>query len=201
MWRRGRAATCTGCFSPRPFGDCGLLTPRCPCRWLLQKSRVQIWLYEQTSLRLEGRIVVRGSRARETRGSCAPRLLSAGVLAHGAASRRRPTVGALPTAASAYALTVVVMALPIPCQGFDEYMNLVLDDAEEVDSKKKSRRAIGACCCVFLSPSHAVVDGTPLHVRRLIYWSVLMVVARPYSSQGRQHHVDDGSVEMNSSCV
>ncbi len=26
----------------------------------LQKSRVQVWLYEQTALRLEGRIVVRG---------------------------------------------------------------------------------------------------------------------------------------------
>ncbi len=28
-------------------------------------------------------------------------------------------------------------------QGFDEFMNLVLDDAEEVDVKKKSRRALG----------------------------------------------------------
>ena len=27
--------------------------------------------------------------------------------------------------------------------GFDEYMNLVLDDAEEVDMKKETRRAIG----------------------------------------------------------
>lgn len=28
-------------------------------------------------------------------------------------------------------------------QGFDEYMNLVLDDASEVDMKHKSRKALG----------------------------------------------------------
>lgn len=28
-------------------------------------------------------------------------------------------------------------------QGFDEYMNLVLDDAEEVSIKKKSRKSLG----------------------------------------------------------
>lgn len=28
-------------------------------------------------------------------------------------------------------------------QGFDEYMNLVLDDAEEVNVKKKSRKTLG----------------------------------------------------------
>lgn len=35
--------------------------------------------------------------------------------------------------------------LPVPCvvQGFDEFMNLVLDDAEEVDAKKKSRKPLG----------------------------------------------------------
>lgn len=28
-------------------------------------------------------------------------------------------------------------------QGFDEYMNLVLDDAEEVNIKKKSKKSLG----------------------------------------------------------
>jgi small nuclear ribonucleoprotein E len=28
-------------------------------------------------------------------------------------------------------------------QGFDEYMNLVLDEAEEVNVKKKSRKTLG----------------------------------------------------------
>mmetsp|Transcript_76780 Transcript_76780/g.156097 ORF Transcript_76780/g.156097 Transcript_76780/m.156097 type:complete len:91 (+) Transcript_76780:131-403(+) len=53
-------------------------------RFLQNKTRIQIWLYEQTSIRMEGRII-----------------------------------------------------------GFDEYMNLVLDAAEEVDMKKGTRKALG----------------------------------------------------------
>ncbi|KAL4560100.1 hypothetical protein LXL04_032249 [Taraxacum kok-saghyz] len=48
------------------------------------KARIQIWLFEQKDLRIEGRII-----------------------------------------------------------GFDEYMNLVLEDAEEVSIKKKTRKALG----------------------------------------------------------
>ncbi|KAF3795821.1 Small nuclear ribonucleoprotein E [Nymphaea thermarum] len=50
----------------------------------LSKARIQIWLFEQKDLRIEGRII-----------------------------------------------------------GFDEYMNLVLDDAEEVNVKKKTRKSLG----------------------------------------------------------
>lgn len=53
-------------------------------RFLQNKARIQIWLYDQTNLRLEGRII-----------------------------------------------------------GFDEYMNLVLADAEEIDLKKKTRKKLG----------------------------------------------------------
>ncbi|MEM7518820.1 MAG: small nuclear ribonucleoprotein E, partial [Planctomycetota bacterium] len=53
-------------------------------RFLQSRTRIQIWLYENTSLRIEGRII-----------------------------------------------------------GFDEYMNVVLDDAEEVDMKTKQKTAIG----------------------------------------------------------
>jgi len=53
-------------------------------RHLQNKDRVQIWLYDQTNLRIEGRII-----------------------------------------------------------GFDEYMNIVMDDAEEYNMKKNSRRPIG----------------------------------------------------------
>lgn len=53
-------------------------------RFLQNKTRVQIWLFENADLRIEGRIV-----------------------------------------------------------GFDEYMNLVLDEAEELSIKKKSRKALG----------------------------------------------------------
>ncbi|KAI5397824.1 hypothetical protein KIW84_063589 [Lathyrus oleraceus] len=52
--------------------------------FIWQKVRIQIWLFEQKDLRIEGRII-----------------------------------------------------------GFDEYMNLVLDDAEEANVKKKSRKTLG----------------------------------------------------------
>lgn len=53
-------------------------------RFLQSKARIQIWLFEQKDLRIEGRII-----------------------------------------------------------GFDEYMNLVLDDAEEVNVKKNIRKQLG----------------------------------------------------------
>ena len=52
-------------------------------RFLQSRTRIQVWLYENTSMRVEGRII-----------------------------------------------------------GFDEYMNVVLDDAEEVDMKTKKRKAL-----------------------------------------------------------
>lgn len=53
-------------------------------RFLQSRQKVQIWLFEQNDLRIEGRII-----------------------------------------------------------GFDEYMNLVLDDAEEVSIKRKTRKPVG----------------------------------------------------------
>lgn len=53
-------------------------------RYLQNRSRVQVWLYENVNLRIEGHII-----------------------------------------------------------GFDEYMNLVLDDSEEYNLKTKNRRSIG----------------------------------------------------------
>lgn len=53
-------------------------------RFLQSKAKIQIWLYDQADLRVEGRII-----------------------------------------------------------GFDEYMNLVLDDAEEVSVKRGTRKALG----------------------------------------------------------
>ncbi|KAJ1809831.1 hypothetical protein LPJ56_004475 [Coemansia sp. RSA 2599] len=53
-------------------------------KFLQTKTRVQIWLYEQANLRLEGRVL-----------------------------------------------------------GFDEFMNVVLDDAEEIHTKKNTRKPLG----------------------------------------------------------
>lgn len=53
-------------------------------RLFTSQARVQIWLYDQTELRIEGQI-----------------------------------------------------------RGFDEYMNMVLEDAEEVNTKKETRKAVG----------------------------------------------------------
>ena len=36
-----------------------------------------------------------------------------------------------------------LLLLRLLTQGFDEYMNLVLDDAEELSIKKKTRKALG----------------------------------------------------------
>ncbi|KAF7731508.1 hypothetical protein EC973_009272 [Apophysomyces ossiformis] len=59
-------------------------------RYLQNKSRVQIWLFDKTDLRIEGRII----------------------------------------------------ASSLLC-GFDEFMNLVLDEAEEVDTKAQTKKTIG----------------------------------------------------------
>lgn len=53
-------------------------------RFLQSKQRIQVWLYDQTDMRIEGRII-----------------------------------------------------------GFDEYMNVVLDAAEEVSVKRKTRKTVG----------------------------------------------------------
>ena len=55
-----------------------------PSPWPAQKTRIQVMLFENTDLRIEGRII-----------------------------------------------------------GFDEYMNLVLEDAEELSTKKATRKALG----------------------------------------------------------
>ncbi len=95
-------------------------------RFLQSKQRIQIWLYENTDTRIEGRIIVRTPRARAQGG---PR-----------SARQRCCRVQQPQAHRA-ALTWRCCA---HAQGFDEYMNLVVDDAEELSLKKKSRKQLGA---------------------------------------------------------
>ena len=74
-------------------------------RYLQNRSRVQVWLFENTHLRIEGHI----GEFNKTGVSKFTELMK-------------------------FSLFLV---------GFDEYMNLVLDDAEEYHTKKQTRRNLG----------------------------------------------------------
>lgn len=63
-------------------------------------------------------------------------------------------------------------------QGFDEYMNLVLDDAEELDVKKQARKSLG---------QHAIWNFVAVFMQISIW---VVVFRRPHSAQRRQHHHD-----------
>ncbi|QCD80429.1 small nuclear ribonucleoprotein E [Vigna unguiculata] len=83
----------------------------------LLKARIQIWLFEQKDLRIEGRII-----------------------------------------------------------GFDEYMNLVLDDAEEVNIKKKSKKTL-VCVTIMLVYPSALQGCMPLWVVAVVLCNVAKIVA------------------------
>lgn len=99
----------------------------------VQKQRVQIWLYEQPNTRLEGRIAVRCLRP-------ARRVAAVAVPTSGPRARAAPCS---PPAARLAAAPPPLAPLPGATQGFDEYMNVVLDDTEEVDAKRKTRTPLG----------------------------------------------------------
>ena len=89
---------------------------------------MQIWLFEQTDLRIEGRIIV-----------SQPHSLV----------QPQDTFAVLDLIRSPFVLCKPLRHV----QGFDEYMNLVLDEAEEVSMKRKTRKALGehfsrACLCI-----------------------------------------------------
>jgi len=69
----------------------------------MQRTRIQIWLYEQTNVRIEGVIMVHLQCWHFEKG----------------------------------------FVLTVSSQGFDEYMNLTLDDAEEISLKKGTRKRLG----------------------------------------------------------
>ena len=104
----GPQLSCTCCRRP-------LFSP-------LQKQRVSVWLYEQPTLRLEGRIAV--SRVHAACVNCTALLGCSRITPAGPLARLSPHPS-------------------ITRQGFDEYMNIVLDDAEEVDVKRKTRTPVG----------------------------------------------------------
>ena len=79
-------------------------------RMLQNRTRVQIWLYENTNLRIEGRLMlIRNSNLYF----------------------------------KDFFIIIFNLYLTGCIVGFDEYMNLVLDDAEEYHVKTKNRKTLG----------------------------------------------------------
>lgn len=82
-------------------------------------------------------------------------------------------------------------------QGFDEYMNLVLDDAEEVNVKKNSRKQLGL---------YSYFDDLRLKFKiqtfytRTIYLKCMLslLLIRKDSFERGQHHIDDEYVCISS---
>lgn len=90
---------------------------------------------------------------------------------------------------------------PSCSQGFDEYMNLVLDEAEEVNVKTKNRKSLGKFLC------NLQICIFSIFFMLSFVWFCLF---RAYSHERRQHHIDSASPNSltfssflcaNSACV
>ena len=95
----------------------------------------------------------------------------------------------------------------LPCaQGFDEYMNIVLEDAEEISLKRKTRKSLGALLllsshgCYSLSSNLLAFSSSLLSSHfpfQFVYRSPprhslvgARTPPRPHNAQGRQYHSD-----------
>ena len=120
---------------------------------------MQIWLFENTDMRIEGRIIV----------SCQP--LTAGLRGRAcrcACADEEPT-----------------------WQGFDEYMNLVLDDAEEMSIKKKSRKPLGERLLPEHTPGACGSHSEAACAASTVAHHAARRVGREDSAQGGQHYAHD----------
>uniref|UniRef100_A0A0D3F050 Small nuclear ribonucleoprotein E n=2 Tax=Oryza TaxID=4527 RepID=A0A0D3F050_9ORYZ len=123
------------------------LCPCCLCAFLdfsfrllssEQKARIQIWLFEQKDLRIEGRIIMYVNSVLYV------------VFIHNISWDRTDdkTVEDLILLTREllfFTTTIIVVSvtLHVRAKGFDEYMNLVLDEAEEINIKKDTRKSLG----------------------------------------------------------
>uniref|UniRef100_A0A0E0N972 Small nuclear ribonucleoprotein E n=1 Tax=Oryza rufipogon TaxID=4529 RepID=A0A0E0N972_ORYRU len=106
-------------------------------RFLQSKARIQIWLFEQKDLRIEGRIIMYVNSVLYV------------VFIHNISWDRTDDKTfedlILLTRELLFFTTIIVVSvtLHVHAKGFDEYMNLVLDEAEEINIKKDTRKSLG----------------------------------------------------------
>jgi hypothetical protein len=91
----------------------------------------------------------------------------------------------------AHILDSLLPAPPVALQGFDEYMNVVLDDAEELSIKKKSRKALGrillkgdniTLMMSAYAPLH-IMSSCPVTLSTLAHPAVLCRVVESHETQ------------------
>ena len=123
----------------------------CPDLWP-QRAKVVIWLYDNIEMRIEGRITVRVLLE-------VPNILK--LYRHSiifflprASWRRLFLIYSFPN----YGITILIT---LTTQGFDEFMNVVLDEAAEVYVKEaKPRRELGEWCAEELwIPANHLLSG------------------------------------------
>ncbi|KAL5654139.1 hypothetical protein ACJX0J_033458, partial [Zea mays] len=100
-------------------------------RFLQSKARIQIWLFEQKDLRIEGRIIVYSSGG------------SSWVLDSGCINHMTGEEDMFHSLQLTQEAQEIVFGDSDKSKGFDEYMNLVLEDAEEINVKKNTRKSLG----------------------------------------------------------
>jgi small nuclear ribonucleoprotein (snRNP)-like protein len=88
----------------------------------------------------------------------------------------------------------------VVAQGFDEYMNLVLDDAEEVSIKRKTRKPVGEP-----STLHANITRIELQVSCKQFHKVKTVILITENEDGQAFHsahqyTDITRIELQGSC-
>ena len=131
-------------------------------RFLQSRQTVQIWLYEQADLRIEGLIIVSVSLLLNFHRSRSKRRRQRFLFSTSSLSRP-PRSLALSPLRPPTLLRLHLVRLPLSLahqstplsqtpskrfnqklhQGFDEYMNMVVDEAEEVSAKRKTRKHLG----------------------------------------------------------
>ena len=112
-------------------------------RFLQSRQKVQIWLYEQSDLRIEGRIIVSFCYSQHLLSHTCRQCFACTPACP--ADSQRSVLRQL----CSFRTLPLTKCCGLIVQGFDEYMNLVLDEAEEVSMKRQTRKAIGKAGSLF----------------------------------------------------